>query len=67
MKFNAGSKIKQAVISYIIHHLASYDDLDDLELAFRQIDMNKNGGIDYDELVSVCLDVYGELFKKEEA
>ena len=50
-EFKAREKMQQAALGYIISQLATKDDTDELDDAFKRLDTNHDGKIDLDELL----------------
>ena len=50
-KFSLTKKLQEATIQYIVQHLATPDELADLQRAFTALDINNDGKITRDELL----------------
>jgi len=45
----------------------SEEDIDDAEIAFRQLDLDKDGNLTVEEVMNGCIYAFGPTFKYEEA
>lgn len=50
-KFKTGKRLQQATIAFIVHHLATTEELNELQQAFNTLDISKTGRITKDELL----------------
>jgi calcium-dependent protein kinase len=64
-KFEAEKKMQQAAIGFIVTQLATKDDTEDLDKAFKRIDVNHDGMISLDELLKGAQDVFPEMTEAE--
>lgn len=49
-KFNAKQKIQQATIAFLVHHVSSMDMVKELKQIFRELDVDGNGTLSYEEI-----------------
>ncbi len=64
-EFKAREKMQQAALGYIISQLATKDDTDELDDAFKRLDTNHDGKLDLDELLEGCNEVFPEMDEEE--
>ena len=55
--FNAGQKLQQATLAYIVHNLTKKEDLEEMRKAFTEFDSNGDGKLTKDELINGLLKV----------
>lgn len=67
LKFQAGNKMRQCIQAFMVQHLMSEDDLDEAEIAFRQLDLDRDGNLAVEEVMNGCIYVFGPTFKYDEA
>ena len=49
-EFKTGKRLQQAAIQYIVHNLATAEELNELQRAFNTLDISKTGKITKEEL-----------------
>ena len=65
MGFNATQKMQQATMSMMVQNMITKDEIGRLQKVFKQLDKNKDGKLQYDELLSGYEEFYGEFAKEE--
>lgn len=63
-KYHAGSRLKQAVQSYLTQTLLSQDELNNIAKMFKEFDTNGNGVLSRDELVNAYRTIRGINFSE---
>lgn len=63
--FKINQKMQHAAMSYIVTHLATKEDTKDLDEAFRKLDVNHDGRLSLDELLSGCRKVFPNMSEDE--
>lgn len=48
--FQAEQKLQQAAITFIVNHLASKDEINELQIAFKSLDTNRDNALSHDEI-----------------
>ena len=59
------NKLQQAVITFIVSQLASQEDLNELQKAFKALDINKNGVLTRDDLLVSYKELLNSYFVKK--
>ena len=65
MNFNAVQKMQQATMSMMVQNMITKDEISRLQKVFQQLDINKDGKLQYDELLSGYSEYYGEFATHE--
>lgn len=63
--FRAEKKLQQAAITFIVSQLASKEEMDQLQKAFKALDLNKTGVLSRDELLIGYRQLMGDLAEAE--
>lgn len=63
--YNADKKLQQAVITFIVSQLASQEDLNELQKAFKALDINKTGVLTKEDLLVGYRDLLGDKAEAE--
>lgn len=63
--YNAEKKLQQAVITFIVSQLASQEDLNELQKAFKALDRNKSGVLTKEDLLAGYKDLLGDEAEAE--
>ena len=58
--FNVSQKLQQATLCLMVNNLISTEEQNRLEKIFRSLDANGDGVLQYDELLSGMVEIYGE-------
>jgi calcium-dependent protein kinase len=64
-KFEAEKKMQQAAIGFIVTQLATREDTEELDKAFKKIDINHDGMISLEELLKGAQEVFPEMTEEE--
>ncbi len=65
-EFNAGTKLKQAVLAFFTKNLMSKQEVEQLTEQFHAIDKNGNGTLSRDEVMEAYRNIRGIYFNEEE-
>ena len=65
-KFNATQKLQQATMSMMVQNMASKKETAELQQVFMQLDTNKDGKLQYNELLDGYTEYYGASVAQEE-
>lgn len=63
--FRAEKKLQQAAITFIVSQLASKDEMDELQKAFKALDINKKGILTRAELILGYRELMGDMAEAE--
>jgi calcium-dependent protein kinase len=64
-KFEAEQKMQQAALGFIVTQLATKEDTEDLDKAFKRIDKNHDGKLSLEELLEGAQEVFPEMTEDE--
>jgi calcium-dependent protein kinase len=64
-KFDASSKLSQAIMTYIVSNVSYKEVTNDILKAFKELDLNGDGKITQDELLQGYANVYGYKEKSQ--
>lgn len=64
-EFRAEKKLQQAAITFIVSQLASKEEMDELQKAFKALDINKSGVLSREELLIGYKELMGDLAEAE--
>ena len=64
-EFRAEKKLQQAAITFIVSQLASKEEMNELQKAFKALDLNRNGVLSRDELLIGYRDIMGDMAEVE--
>ena len=65
LTFNATQKMQQATMSMMVQNMATKEEINKLQQVFHQLDVNKDGKLQYDELLAGYEEFYGDFAKAE--
>ncbi len=65
LSFNAVQKMQQATMSMMVQNLIAKEEINKLQQVFQVLDKNKDGKLQYEELLAGCEEHYGEFAKEE--
>lgn len=65
LSFNAVQKMQQATMSMMVQNMITKEEISKLQQVFQALDKNKDGKLQYDELLSGYEEFYGEFAKEE--
>ena len=65
LNFNATQKMQQATMSMMVQNMISKEEIGRLSLVFQQLDKNKDGKLQYQELLDGYEEFYGDFAKVE--
>jgi calcium-dependent protein kinase len=66
-KFHAERKLQQAALTYIVNHLVTKDDKNELLELFQQFDKNGDGVLSKDEILAGYREILGDVEAEKEA
>jgi calcium-dependent protein kinase len=64
-KFHAGRKLQQAALTYIVNHLISKDDKNEMLELFTQFDTNGDGVLSREEILAGYKEILGDVVEAE--
>ena len=65
MSFNAVQKLQQATMSMMVQNMITKEEIKRLQEVFQALDKNKDGKLQYDELIEGYQEFYGEFAQTE--